>query len=69
MKRDNILDVAKGIGIILVILAHITQSKVKTFIYIFHMPLFFFISGMALYYSYKEEIFFKDYIKKELKQY
>ena len=51
--RENNLDIAKGIGILLVVLAHVLQSKVETFIYIFHMPFFFFISGMTLYYSYK----------------
>ncbi len=46
-KRLSTIDVAKGIGIILVVFAHVnyTPGLLKT-IYSFHMPLFFLISGM-----------------------
>ena len=53
-KRDKVIDVAKGIGIILVILAHVLKGKnifVLEVIYYFHMPLFFFISGLLSYYD------------------
>lgn len=47
MHRYEYIDIAKGIGILLVVWAHImvvgTSHKV---IYAFHMPLFFLISGM-----------------------
>ncbi len=53
-QRNDSLDIAKGIGIILVVLGH-TMSPVMeghniiewlySVIYTFHMPLFFFISG------------------------
>lgn len=43
--RDTVVDVAKGIGILLVILGHL-KNPIMDFIYAFHMPLFFFISGM-----------------------
>ena len=47
-KRLDVLDVAKGLGILLVIYAHVNyNSKALTLIYSFHMPLFFFISGMV----------------------
>lgn len=46
-KRLNVIDVAKGIGIFLVIFAHVNyQPELLTMIYSFHMPLFFIISGI-----------------------
>lgn len=39
--RNNIIDIAKGIGIILVVAGH-SMEWPKNFIYLFHMPLFFF---------------------------
>ncbi|KHD35761.1 acetyltransferase [Clostridium acetobutylicum] len=46
MQRTKSIDIAKGIGILLVLLGHrsIPNIMVK-FIYSFHMPLFFVISG------------------------
>lgn len=44
-SRDIAVDVAKGIGILLVILGHL-KNPLMDFIYAFHMPLFFFVSGM-----------------------
>lgn len=44
------IDIAKGIGIVLVVLAH-TQSldsSISSLIYLFHMPLFFILSGYLL---------------------
>ncbi len=53
-KRIEYIDIAKGIGILLVVMAHNDFGLVSPFfykfIYAFHMPLFFFVSGM----------FFKD---------
>ena len=49
MKRLEYLDVAKGIGILLVYIGHCflnPESWSFRWIYSFHMPLFFFISGM-----------------------
>ena len=48
-KSDRIhyLDIAKGIGIYLVVLGHVTHSEwLWYYIWQFHMPLFFFISGL-----------------------
>ena len=42
MKRIEWIDIARGIGIILVILGHIGIGKIGKFIYSFHIPLFFF---------------------------
>lgn len=46
-NRYDSIDIAKGIGIILVILGHIIPETVwyRSIIYSFHMPLFFLISG------------------------
>ena len=44
-KRRIELDIAKGIGIILVVWAH-TNAPASKYINQFHMPFFFFISGM-----------------------
>lgn len=56
MKREKYIDVAKGLGILLVVYAHIISrcgltaelGLVRRMIYSFHMPLFFFISGYCL---------------------
>lgn len=46
-NRIGMIDVAKGIGIILVVFAHINYTpNILNAIYSFHMPLFFLISGM-----------------------
>ncbi len=49
-KRIEYIDIAKAIGIVLVIIGHIvpSDSECKRIIYSFHMPLFFLISGMTL---------------------
>lgn len=44
--RDGYIDIAKGLGIILMVIGHTSNSFVE-FIYQFHMPLFFFLSGMV----------------------
>lgn len=48
-RRIDTYDIAKGIGIILVYLGHVAPNiYFRRFIYAFHMPLFFVISGMLL---------------------
>ncbi|MBR0156167.1 MAG: acyltransferase family protein [Clostridia bacterium] len=48
-KRKDYLDIARGIGILLVVLGHcpLVYNPLKQWIYSFHMPLFFIISGMV----------------------
>ncbi|MBQ5976800.1 MAG: acyltransferase family protein [Oscillospiraceae bacterium] len=48
-QRKEYLDIAKGIGILLVVLGHcpLVYHPLKQWIYSFHMPLFFFIGGMV----------------------
>lgn len=46
--RIGYIDIAKGIGILLVYIGHCDldyKSNLFLWIYSFHMPLFFFISG------------------------
>ena len=48
-NRIHYIDVLKGLGIIIVVLAHMnTMPQVGGYFYLFHMPLFFFISGLLL---------------------
>lgn len=51
MIRDVLLDVAKGVGILLVVFAHTHSGYASDLINYFHMPLFFVLSGCALTYS------------------
>lgn len=56
-KRIEYIDIAKGIGIILMVVGHSLSedSKLRAFIYLFHMPLFFFISGVVF-----NELYFQN---------
>jgi polysaccharide biosynthesis protein PslL len=45
MQRIRWLDIIKGIGILLVVAGHIFKLYVKATIFLFHMPLFFFLGG------------------------
>lgn len=50
LQRIDYLDIAKGFGIIFVILGHCIlghNSSLHSVLYSFHMPLFFFISGIC----------------------
>jgi len=62
-KRIEYLDIARGIGILLVVLGHndfgVLSPFGQHFIYSFHMPLFFFLSG----YFINTSIPFFDYFK------
>jgi len=63
-KRIEYLDIAKGIGILLVVLGHndfeVISLFVQRLIYSFHMPLFFFLSG----YFINTAVPFFDFFKK-----
>lgn len=48
-NRVGWIDSAKAIGILFVILGHHHKHPLYDYIYTFHMPLFFFISGMMFY--------------------
>ena len=60
------IDVARGIGILLVMLGHLIPiSYFKVWIYSFHIPLFFFISGLV--FRYDAKVSFHDFIVKKAK--
>jgi acyltransferase len=60
MQRNNSIDIAKGIGIILVVWAH-ASCPFRGEINMFHMPLFFFLSGLL----FRENLLFKDQFSKK----
>lgn len=64
MKDSRLVefDIAKGIAIICVILGHLGNNTIDRFVYVFHMPLFFIISGYFL--SLKTDI--SSYIRKKM---
>lgn len=64
-EREKWADILKGFGAILVVIGHLVfyESNAKVYIYSFHMPLFFFISG----YLYKSEKNFFKYLRKKTK--
>lgn len=46
MERDQTFDVMKGIGILAMVIGHYhTPSLLRQFIFVWHMPLFFLLSG------------------------
>lgn len=74
-KRIEYIDIAKGIGIILVIIGHVVWGgyypmpgarTISNFIYSFHMPLFFVISGLCIKDSKKND---KKTLKRMAKYY
>lgn len=46
-KRFDYIDIAKAIGMLTIIWGHVAIGKSVTFVYTFHIPLFFFLSGMV----------------------
>lgn len=68
-KRLDYLDMAKGIGIILVVVGHSTFAAdgLLTWIASFHMPLFFVVSGMLMQHTDEEARPITDTIKRKLK--
>ena len=64
-QLDDSVSFAKGIGIILMVLGHTFFSPYgHDVIYMFHMPLFFFISGYCFKESYLED--FRNYARKRI---
>lgn len=73
-KKRNDLDILKGIGIFFVVLGHIHNGntgpllwgELRTFLYTFHMPLFFIVSGYLFALSGGVQKNPKEYVKKSL---
>ncbi|WP_269518228.1 acyltransferase family protein [Alteromonas sp. BMJM2] len=72
-SREEWTDYAKAIGIVLVVYGHVARGLhesgigiankyhvlIDSIIYSFHMPLFFFLSGLFFYHSFAKRGFFK----------
>ncbi len=46
-KRLDYIDIAKALGMLTIMWGHIASNKSVVFVYAFHIPLFFFLSGMV----------------------
>lgn len=64
-KRLEVFDIAKGIGIILMVLGHCCGIRLYNWIYCFHMPLFFVMSGMFFI---PGKYNFLEFLQKRIKQ-
>ena len=62
-KRITWIDMARGYGILLVIFAHLYVGPLHSWIYSFHLPLFFFLSG----YLFKTSESFLSFLIKKIK--
>lgn len=60
-KRLEYVDIAKGISMLCIIAGHMGVAKIDRFVFTFHVPIFFLISGY--FYNYRKGI-----VKKRLKQ-
>lgn len=68
MNRNKVIDLMKTIGIILVVVGHcVPYDFLERFIYLFHLPLFFLLSGYL--YNEKEAIDPWLYIGKKIKKF
>ena len=64
-KRIDWIDISKGIAIILMVLGHTSiPEPISKYIWSFHMPLFFMVSGMMFKPKYKDIL---EYITKRVK--
>ncbi|MBQ8279101.1 MAG: acyltransferase family protein [Roseburia sp.] len=68
-KRISYIDMAKGIGIILVVFGHTSfpSRNLTDWINSFHMPLFFLLSGMLLSHNHATEQSMSSFIRKKAK--
>ena len=63
MKRNRLhwIDCAKGLGCAFVVWGHVAPGTILTeWIFSFHMPLFFMISGILLAFEVKKEVEWGD---------
>lgn len=70
-RRDSYIDIAKGFGIILVVLGHTFGIPTMLYdtIYSFHMPLFFIISGYVYNHSKYSKFGFSKMVSGRAKRY
>lgn len=70
-ERLEFIDITKGIAIILVVFGHIISNnndKIQIWIYSFHIPIFFIITGILYNNSSSTTLSAKKFIKKKAKQ-
>lgn len=60
-ERKNCFDIARGIAMICIIMGHLGINRVNSFVYTFHVPIFFLISG----YFMNDKVNFKEFVKKK----
>ena len=68
IARNNYIDVLKGLGIVMVIMGHClsyTDNPLNKMILSFHMPLFYFISGLTIK-RIKSVTEFRAFVKRKL---
>ena len=66
LKRLGYIDILKGVGIIFVVTGHLYLNPfVDEYIYSFHLPLFFFVSGLLL--NVEKYSNFKDFFVSRIK--
>lgn len=67
-KRIQYIDIAKGICILLVILGHelTWNDALRYFIYSFHIPMFFVLSGMTMHLTHECNRLKRDFISKNI---
>lgn len=63
-KRLDYIDIAKALGMLIIMWGHIAVSKSVTFVYAFHIPLFFFLSGMVFVQDKYPD--FKSFVKRRI---
>ncbi|MCC8073381.1 MAG: acyltransferase family protein [Clostridiales bacterium] len=66
-QRERFIDIARGIAMLLVILGHcsLTPDTLKWWLYSFHIPLFFALSGLV--FNPEKYVKFKDFLKSRVK--
>ena len=73
-ERKKYIDVAKGILIISVVIGHVISfeyiitATIKTFIYTFHIPAFFIISGILINPNRLQNLSFKEFVSRRIKR-
>lgn len=65
-KRIHWLDLAKGIGILLMMYGHFGYPFGSDWIYTFHMPLFFILSGILINIRKENQMEYKELMKKKV---
>ena len=63
-QRDTAVDVLRGFGMLLVVVGHLYSGPWTHYIYSFHMPLFFFLSGFCAARKERQEPFGQYVLKK-----